>query len=377
MARKMKAKAIYVYSRTEKKLEVSGEAQKAKMQKKALEKNGVECEVLYHCCCRSFNRIKIRLPFTKIYNGQFTNVLLDRLDEEISSIYFRKYVFDKSFINLLKKIKQKNSAIKIILEIPTYPYELEWNSFFDKPLLWKDKAYRKKLHAYVDKIVTFSKDEIIFDIPCIQTSNGIDVSSIKKIVPQNNGDNTINLLGVAYVEKWHGYDRILYGLANYYKDKNIVQQVVFHIVGNGSEINNLKKICKQLNLEGYVVFHGALHGEELNNMFNKCHIAIGSLGLHRIGLYDGYALKLREYTARGIPFIYGYNDALLEEHNLKYMLKVENDDTAIDVNKIVDFYTKIYQEDRTVIIHNMSDYAQNYLTWIRQMRPVAEYILGI
>ena len=44
----------------------------------------------------------------------------------------------------------------------------------------------------------------------------------------------------------------------------------------------------------------------------RCMIAVilqvGSLGLHRIGLTEASTLKVREYWARGIPFLLSYED---------------------------------------------------------------------
>lgn len=45
----------------------------------------------------------------------------------------------------LKKVRKINPDIKIILEIPTYPYDGEMQSFTMKPFLWKDRYNREKL----------------------------------------------------------------------------------------------------------------------------------------------------------------------------------------------------------------------------------------
>lgn len=49
----------------------------------------------------------------------------------------------------------------------------------------------------------------------------------------------------------HGYDRVIRGLSNYYKENPKVK-VCFHIVGKGDEIPKLKSLTKQLHMDKYV-----------------------------------------------------------------------------------------------------------------------------
>ena len=107
-------------------------------------------------------------------------------------------------------------------------------------------------------------------------------------------------------------------------------------------------------------------------LFDDCDIGIGSLGMHRIRMYDGYTLKLREYTARGIPYIFAYNDALIEGVNLKYYRKFSNDDSNIDVCAIVDFYREIHFHMEEIAVY-MSDIASRYFSWTVHMEPIARY----
>ena len=87
---------------------------------------------------------------------------------------YRYFYSSPWFISYLKFLKKIN--LKVILEIPTYPYDGEVkDNFFTK---W-DKKYRKELHKYVDKGVTYSNDKKIWGITCINISNGIDLDEIK------------------------------------------------------------------------------------------------------------------------------------------------------------------------------------------------------
>ena len=48
----------------------------------------------------------------------------------------------------------------------------------------------------------------------------------------NNHTTEIRLVAVAGLAKWHGYDRLLEGLGEYYRT-DVERKVIFHIVGEG------------------------------------------------------------------------------------------------------------------------------------------------
>ncbi len=56
---------------------------------------------------------------------------------------------------------------------------------------------------------------------------------------------------------------------------------------------------------------GPKMGIELDQEFQSADLGMGTLGMHRKGLTSGSVLKLREYTARGIPSVIGYDDAVV------------------------------------------------------------------
>ncbi len=80
-------------------------------------------------------------------------------------------------------------------------------------------------------------------------------------------------------------------------------------------------------------------------------------------------LKLREYCAEGLPFVYAYDDS--EFDNYRFAKKFSNDDDPIDINEIVSFYNEIKTENYYEI---MRDFARKNLTWDVQMKPVIDVI---
>lgn len=363
---------IYIYSRIEKDLKKSGEAKKATMQIDALRAHGLQTDIIYHDRTGRGNKLLARLPFWHLYSKKFIKSTLNQINDDTIGVYIRKDILDASFIQLLSKIREQKPEVKIVLEIPTFPYDLEWKNVKDFPMLIKDRIYRKYLCGYIDRIVVYGKEKEVYGIPCINSSNGIDMAKIPVRIPKVHTDKRIQLLGVAGLAKWHGYDRLLRGLSDYYGRQDNNYEVIFHIVGEGAEKSRLKKLAKKLNIEKYVVFHGSKKGKELDVLFDDCDIGIGSLGMHRIKMYDGYTLKLREYTARGIPYIYAYNDSLIENADVKYYIKFENDDSNIDVCSIVDFYQRIFK-NMGEIAEYMSNIAGRYFPWTVHMEPIAKY----
>ena len=289
------------------------------------------------------------------------------INNKIDYIYIRYFKSDKLFIKFLKDIRKY--VKKIDLEIATYPYECEVVKKFSiqNILAQVDKHYRKFLYKYIDNIITFSSDKKIFSIPTIQIENGIDIDRIKKRNYKKK-ENIINytMIGVANLNFWHGYDRVIRGLGEYYKiDQN--KKVIFNIVGNGKELNNLKKMVIGLGISEYVKFKGSKSGNDLDEEFNNADIAIGSLGIHRLGLKNVSTLKLKEYIARGIPFIYAYNDNAID-NNFKYAKKELNDESTINIKRILEFYDYIFNES---LIEEMREISKKF-TWEVQVKKIID-----
>ena len=234
--------------------------------------------------------------------------------------------------------------------------------------LFIDRCFRKKLAFFLDKIITFSDYKQIFGIPTIQISNGIDFKAIPQKSHTNNTTGALNLIGVAEIHYWHGYDRLIQGLADYYTT-NPPYKVYFHIVGNISGQREHKEIISSIqkyHLEPYITLHGTLYGADLDQLFEKCDLGIGSLGRHRSGITKIKTLKNREYAARGIPFIYSEIDEDFEQ--MPYIFKIPMDESPININKLIAFYKNLKitpKEIRQSISH---------LSWDKQMQKVIQNI---
>ena len=203
--------------------------------------------------------------------------------------------------------------------------------------------------------------------PHITIGNGIEVNGVNLRSPPSFAGTEVNILCVAsFISRWHGFDRLLRGLALYRGSAN----VHIFIVGQGPELLNLKRIVGELLLDSNVSFTGFIEGVSLDNFFDICHIAIGSLGMHRKGLSMTSELKIRDYTARGIPIVCGAVDPDFP-HDCRFIHIVPADESPIDFEKIISFAEEIYLDNEHHI--KMRAFAEHKLDWSVKMKELTEF----
>ena len=355
----------------------NGISKKISYQVDAIKKCGADV----HLCYMDETQSKKRLIDGKVIadygNGvsskilkrtEFSSVTKYVKDNNIDFVYIRSNHNANPFtINMVKRMKKYGA--KVVMEIPTYPYDSEYEAQGMSKQIFFDRIFRNSLAKQLDAIVTFSDYDNIFGQRTIKISNGIDFDSVKMKSCINDTSKELNLIGVAEIHEWHGFDRLIKGLAEYYS-KPQEYLVKFHIVGyffsTGIE-NEFKKIITDNHMENYVILYGKKHGAELDNIFDKCDFGIGSLGRHRVGIDKIKTLKNREYAARGIPFVYSETDSDFDQK--QYVLKAPADETPVDINSIIDFYRNLSMSPAE-IRESIKD-----LSWEEQMKIVLNSVL--
>ena len=355
----------------------NGISKKISYQVDALKKCGTDV----HLCYMDETKTKKRLIDDKViadYGNSSLSKILKRIDfssiikyvkdNNIEFVYIRSNHNANPFtINMVKRMKKYGA--KVVMEIPTYPYDSEYEAQGMSKQIFFDRLFRNSLAKQLDAIVTFSDYDKIFGQKTIRISNGIDFDSVKMKSRINDTSKELNLIGVAEIHEWHGFDRLVKGLAEYYS-KPQEYLVKFHVVGyffsTGIE-NEFKKIIKDNHMENYVIPYGKKHGAELEDIFDKCDFGIGSLGRHRVGIDKIKTLKNREYAARGIPFVYSETDSDFEQK--PYVLKVPADETPVDINSIISFYKDLSMSPAE-IRESIKD-----LSWEEQMKTVLNSVL--
>lgn len=356
----------------------NGISKKIRYQVKALKECGLE---MHTCWLDDTDNHKRRMVDESIiadYGFGIKGKILKRIEfdsivhyvqkENIDFIYVR-YVHNASPFSIrLMKLLKKIGA-RIVMEIPTYPYDQEYKGlpFVYQRILFIDKCFRQHLARYVDKIVTFSDYDIIWNRPTIRISNGIDFSEIPLRGPKNDTAHSLQLIAVATMHPWHGFDRVIAGMANYYRTHTDTHdyKVYLNIVGFGVPelVDSYKKDVAKHQLEKYIIFHSALYGKELDAVFEQSDMGIGSLARHRSGIDKIKTLKNREYAARGIPFVYSETDDDFEHQ--PYILKAAPDDSPLDIEKVIRFYQSL---KTTPLQIRMS--IEQSLSWKAQMQIV-------
>lgn len=344
------------------------------------------CEVEINV--KKINKLIKRMPgVSGLYDWES---IIDKIKEP-NVVYLRHVYLDLGYIDFLKKLKSLYPQLIVLVEFPTFPYEKERfplrgvKAFLDYPFFVKDRFYRKKLYKYVDRIVTYSEDENIFGVPTINVQNGLDITSVQVVNPtqhdQDANENVnktikepINLIAVASLQEYHGYERIFEGIKQYY-EKNGTRKIIFHVVGSGDIENDLKELVNNLGISDYVIFYGSKTGDELTDIFNKSDIGIGSFGFYKIGLERASSLKTREYLARGLPVISGCRQDIFEVSPCKYHMEFSNDNTPVDIQKIIDFYDELYAGKKRIdVFKEIRKYAEENVTMQKAFAPVMSYL---
>lgn len=366
----------------------SGISKKIHYQVKGLKENGHDVRLCYYDFAANGHSCRfVDDQIIKDYGKGKWAGLRQRMDYGCILDYCLRekieFVYARCFMNanpvLVRFFRQlKRAGIKAVTEIPTYPYDQEFSDNSDwnmKLNLWMDRHYRSKLYRQQEAVVTFSDAEEIFGQRTIRISNGVDFDSIPLHQPSaiSHQSSALHLIGVAEVHFWHGFDRLVAGIGEYYKLGG-KHDVFFHIVGGVHpaymhdlpQAPGFQTLIDKYNIADRIIFHGTLFGSDLDAVFNQCQFAIGSLARHRSGISVIKTLKNREYATRGIPFIYSEQDSDFDQQS--YVLKAPADESPIDIQQIIDFmdhFSMKPEEIRKTVEH---------LTWKIQMHNVIDAI---
>ena len=368
--------------------EVSGISKKIHYQVKGLRENGHDVRLCYYGFAENGHRcryiddkvikdygsgklagIRQRLSYDCIYNYC--------IHEKIEFVYARCFQNANPWlIHFFRNLKK--AGIHTVTEIPTYPYDSEFVGFpfMTRMGLKIDQIFRRQLYAQMDAVVTFSDAKEIFGQRTIRISNGVDFDSIPLHQPSalSPQPSALHLIGVAEVHYWHGYDRLIAGLGEYYKNGG-KRDVFFHVVGgvgpsemyDSMHAPGFAELMEKYQIKDKVIFHGQLFGDELTKVFNQCQFAIGSLARHRSGITNIKTLKNREYATRGIPFIYSEQDSDFD--NQPYVLKAPADESPIDIQQIIEFSSSVQMQPKSI------RRTVEHLAWKNQMQKIIDELL--
>lgn len=320
---------------------------------------------------KAYNRDNVIFPIIQKY--VITN--------SINVIYSRYTNYSLYSYLFYKKLKQ--SGVDVLIEIPTFPLSQRWSSLIQNIrsrhfLVALKQFYNNTVGSLgiplykkcISHIVNNNGFDSIWGIPVLKISNGIDVDAIPKRSHKYIEKGYITLMTVANVAHWHGFDRLIRGLYEYYKTNPSIR-VNFDIIGSGTEVKELERMTKELNVSDYVQFHGTMIGDDLDKMFEKADIGVSILGIHRNKMNVIDCLKSREFCARQLPFI--TQDAESHFMGKRFAYSVSSDEEPVNVYEIVDFYHSILAEEE--ILDEMYLFAKSECDWKYAFRNVRNYLL--
>lgn len=374
--------------------EFSGISKKIHYQVKGLRENGHDVHLCHYTITDDGHRCRfVDDDVIQDYGKGFIAALRQRIGydciydycirEDIQFVYARCFQNANPWlIRFFKKLKK--AGIHSVTEIPTYPYDAEFVGFpfMTRTNLKVDQIFRFALYKQMDAVITFSDAKEIFGQRTINISNGVDFDSIPlhEPLPMNH---ELHLIGVAEVHYWHGFDRLIAGLGEYYKHSTLhtphstFRDVYFHIVGgvapsemyDSMHAPGFHELIEKYGIQDKVIFHGQLFGKALDDVFNQCQFAIGSLGRHRSGITNIKTLKNREYATRGIPFIYSEQDSDFDHQ--PYVLKAPADESPVNIQQIIDFVGNNQQIPADI------RKSVEYLSWKIQMQQVVDAVMHL
>ena len=307
---------------------------------------------------------------TKVYYDMHRAVMKAADQICFDYVYWRGAPVWRSSCLVARKLHAQGT--KILYEIPTYCKDGEAEMSFSRKLfrlyanLWSNELMR------YPNIFIFTGDAdftTFYGKPAVNIDNGVNIASMPVRQPVNDAD-TVHIMALASMCYWHGYDRLIRSLAQYHGS----QKVMLHMVGgnDGGMLAQWKALVSELSLDEQIIFHGKLYGDDLTQMFNLCDVGINSLGLYRKDLDATSELKVREYTARGIPFVCSVDDPALRFAQEAFWINVSNDDSIPDMQQIVDFALRMRKDKDHP--QKLRAYAQQHMTWEGQYASIFEMI---
>lgn len=268
-----------------------------------------------------------------------------------------------------RMIKAASKVSHLIVEISSFPPYTEKAKNVLRTIY---HSFSKRWWSISAKYVTLftgigEKANQYLGVPFLNIDNGIDVELIPSRVEQRDSDTKIHILAVASMCEWHGYERIIKGLHEWKNERK--EQYVIDLVGDEGDgsLTKWKKLTEELELQSQVLFHGRMTGDKLTEIYNRATIGLCSLAMYKIGFTDGSVLKLREYMARGLPFVYAHNDPHMNM-NMPWCLKIPNDDSPVCMDDVDEFVKNVISMDR--LSDTMRNYAKDNMSWETQFTSI-------
>jgi len=263
-------------------------------------------------------------------------LFLRKHPDQFDCVYARFHYFDPLYLKMLRTARQNGA--KNVVEAHAFPnYQLSLRPLQVPlsplmPFYLLDSVCNGYARKVVDLVAAMSPAEMIWGIKTVRVENALNVDEFTPRRPDNTSD-TVHVLFIAYERVSHGFDRVVVGLSRYYNEGGSRDIVVDFV---GVPLPSTKDLIEKLGLSNKFLFHGPQSGKALDAAYDHSDLAFGHLGNHRIGSYSGSSIKVSEYLAKGIPFVYAWNELRVSDQ-FPFALRLPLDDSPVDFFRVLAF----------------------------------------
>lgn len=306
---------------------------------------------------------------TKAFLDLFDTVERTLRKQRFDVVYMRHCPISPKGIRMMRRIAEAGS--QLVVEIPSFPLENEGKRNMLRRLYWAYSQHCwKRAAQYVTRFVVIGGPaDSYLGRPAMNIDNGVDVEAIPLRQHEPAADGKIHFLALATMARWHGFDRLIQGVAQ--MSLELRQQLVVDMVGSDGDgsLPRWQQLVEELGMQEYIRFHGYQTGKALDEVFATADVGICSLGLHRHGYQTASHLKLREYTARGLPFVYAGQDPSIPQ-GASFCLRIPADDSPVPMEEALAFARRM--RGQAQIPGEMRRYARENMSWEAPMKKALQ-----
>ena len=188
--------------------------------------------------------------------------------------------------------------------------------------------------------------------------NGVDKekfypdASLKEKIREKFGVKSDEILigSVGRVVGWKGFDMMV-------KNINKIENAKFMLVGDGENLQNLKKLAAELNVSQKVIFVGAIGHDELNGYYNACDVYLQpSIG------HEAFGITVIEALATNKPCVVSINGGMKEiikDGVNGYKFKISDESDMIEkINLTLENIEKLRPRESIESMYEWSKFAQ-------------------
>lgn len=238
----------------------------------------------------------------------YASKLIKKLDKDFDVVFINGLSPIMSAKPGLKYAKKYNKKV-VMYEMDLWPESLLAGGISNKSLIYKYyKKVSAKIYSKCDMILVSTKEHIDY-IKSLPGCSNLDIEYLPQyadtIFEESNYDSVdngvIDLMFAGNIGKAQSVDTII-GAASLLKDDC---RFKFHIVGSGSELENIKKLATELKTDN-VVFYGQRPLEEMPKLYKLADAMLVTL---EDKPYANMTIpgKVQSYLAAGKPVIGSIN----------------------------------------------------------------------